>query len=47
MLNILANSFVRATYQEGHIKPRWTAPLHWREARHYAPKVPSKEQCHD
>lgn len=47
MLNILADSFIRASYQDRYPKPRWDMPAHWREPHHHAPKVPSKEPRDD
>ncbi len=47
MLNVLADSFIRASYQDRYPKPRWGMPAHWREPHHYAPKVPSKEPRDD
>lgn len=47
MLTILADSFLRASYQHRDPKPRWDMPAHQRERHHYAPKTPSKEPHND
>ena len=47
MLNILADSFIRATYQDRHVKPRWNAQQRWSAPRHIAPETPLKGTQND
>jgi len=47
MLNILADSFIRASYQDRYAKPRWDTPAHWREPHPFTPKVPPREKRDD
>ena len=44
MLNILADSFIRASYQDRYPKPRWDMLAHWFEPHHYTPKPPQRSR---